>query len=74
VVNEILLDNQKENKKNQMVIMINNQIKILMNENIFLLLNEILSKIIEELKIFQKRKYFMIHTTQRPFSKYLILV
>jgi hypothetical protein len=58
VVNEILLDNQKENKKNQMVIMINNQIKILMNENIFLLLNEILSKIIEELKIFQKKKIF----------------
>ncbi len=45
VVIEKSLDNQKENKRNPMVQVINNRIEILMNEHIFLLLNEMMSTI-----------------------------
>jgi hypothetical protein len=43
VVNAKSLDDQKENKKNPMVKVINNQIEIVMNENISLLLDEMMS-------------------------------
>ena len=43
VVIEKSLENQKENKTNPMVQVINNRIEILMNEHISLLLNEMMS-------------------------------